>query len=107
MKMTGLLAPLAVAAVRVPVPKTADASKVRAAVKVVDPVTLTLPTVTPAPLAVNDVAPGTKLVPVNVTFTVVPAGPVAGDTVFNLGEVDDKAVKIALLLTPVVVETVT
>jgi hypothetical protein len=72
MNITGPLVPFAVVTVTFRTPKAADALITSVAVSDVGLVTLTDVAVTPVPLVATVVAPATKLVPVNVTGTLVP-----------------------------------
>ena len=75
MKVCAPLVPPAVMTVTVRAPSAAVRSSTKLAVSDVLLPTMTLATVTPAPLTATVVAPTTKLVPVSVTATVVPRMP--------------------------------
>jgi hypothetical protein len=72
MNITGPAVPFAVVAVTLRTPKAAAALITSVAVSDVGLVTLMEAAVTPVPLIARVVAPATKLVPVNVTGTLVP-----------------------------------
>ena len=80
-----LLTPLAVVTVTSRSPKAAPELIVRTAIRLVVLETFTEPTVTASPLTVTVVAPGTKSLPVNATFTVVPMNPAEGASEVRTG----------------------
>ena len=84
-KVTPPLVPFEVVTVTVRSPLTAAGSIEKAAVKVVELVTLTELTVTPVPLTVIEVAPVTKFVPVNVTMTFAFWLPLFGEMPLSVG----------------------
>jgi hypothetical protein len=102
--VTALLVPLGVVTVTLRAPVAAFAAIVNVVVIVV-PVTLVAPTVTPAPLTWTTVWPGTKSVPVIVTFTAVPTFPEVGWICVIAGGA--VTVKVAAPLVPLGVVTVT
>ena len=75
-----LLVPPAVLTVTPRMPVVAVDRIVKLVVSCVVPLTLTEPTVTPAPLTTTEVLPVTKFVPVRMTvLTAVPAMPLVGE----------------------------
>jgi hypothetical protein len=102
-----LLVPFGVVTVTLWGPATAFAAMTKLVVNCVEVVTVTAPTVIPAPLSVTPVAPLTKFVPVMVTVpTVVPMSPLFGEICVMVGTVE-VTVKPTALLVPVDVATVT
>lgn len=81
----GALDPPAVATVTSRSPSVAEGSIVKVVAKLVEPVTLTLPNVTPGPLTVTVVEDKTKFDPDSVRTTDVPVTPIAGNTELSVG----------------------
>ena len=109
-KILGPLVPIEVVTVTVRSPSVAVGSITTLAVSAVPLLTATPVTVTPLPPTVTVVAPTTKLVPVNVTATVVPRAPLFGETLASVGVPGGSGtvtVKICAPLVPAAVVTVT
>jgi hypothetical protein len=107
--VTELLTPPCVVTVTFRAPVAAFAAMAKVAVAVVELVTCMLLTLTPVPPTVIADKPPSRAVPVNVTGVEVPAGPLAGLMLVNVGVsgVAAVTVNVSALLTPPCVVTVT